>query len=108
MFHQPMVSGTTLTGYLDETECRMPESAEKIQILVVDDSPVYRKLVEHAVCEDTYSLLFAKSGQEALDLFALHAPPIVITDWLMPDFSGLELCQRIREGASKRYTYLIV
>ena len=86
----------------------MPESAEKIQILVVDDSPVYRKLVEHAVCEDSYSLLFAKSGQEALDLFALHFPPIVITDWLMPDFSGLELCQRIREGASKRYTYLIV
>ncbi|GAC1624164.1 MAG: diguanylate cyclase [Candidatus Acidiferrum sp.] len=77
-------------------------------ILVVDDSPVHRKLIEHALAEESYSLLFAKNGEEALTLFSTHAPSIVITDWNMPDFSGLELCQRIRAQVNCPYTYVIV
>jgi two-component system, cell cycle response regulator len=78
------------------------------QILVVDDSAVYRKLVEHALEGPAYSLLFAKSGVEALELFTRHSPSIVITDWMMPGFSGLELCERIRADARRSYTYIIV
>jgi CheY-like chemotaxis protein len=77
-------------------------------ILVVDDSPVYRKLVEHALAEESYSLFFAKNGEEALSLFSAHAPSIVITDSNMPDFCGLELCKRIRAQANCPYTYIIV
>jgi two-component system, cell cycle response regulator len=86
----------------------MEKSAASYQVLVVDDSAVYRKLVEHALESQPYSLLFAKSGLEALELFQKHAPSIVITDWMMPDFSGLELCERIRAGAKRSYTYIIV
>jgi diguanylate cyclase (GGDEF)-like protein len=86
----------------------MSKSAQNDQVLVVDDSPVYRKLVEHALCDASYAPLFAKSGQEALDLFALYSPAIVITDWMMPDFSGLELCQRIRADVNRPYTYIIL
>ncbi len=85
----------------------MKQTATSYQILVVDDSPVYRKLVEHTL-ESAYSPLFAKSGQEALNLFELHSPSIVLTDWMLPDFSGLELCERIRAGAQRGYTYIIV
>jgi len=88
-------------------EKRMGHPAESYQILVVDDSPVYRKLVEHTL-EAAYSPLFAKSGQEALNLFKLHSPSIVLTDWMLPDFSGLELCERIRASAQRGYTYIIV
>jgi two-component system, cell cycle response regulator len=86
----------------------MAKTAANYQILVVDDSAVSRKLVEHALEDSDYSLLFAKSGQEALDLFRRHSPSIVVTDWMMPDFSGLELCQRIRADAQREYTYIIV
>jgi len=86
----------------------MVKAAATYQILVVDDSAVSRKLVEHALDASGYSLLFAKSGQEALDLFRQHAPSIVITDWMLPDFSGLELCERIRAEAQRGYTYIIV
>lgn len=86
----------------------MEQAAATCQILVVDDSPVYRKLVEQALEESAYSLLFAKSGREALDLFQKHAPSIVVTDWMMPDFSGLELCEQIRSKAKRGYTYIIV
>lgn len=84
------------------------DQGSNLQILVVDDSPVYHKLVEDALCYQPYSLLHANSGQEALDLFAKHSPPIVITDWMMPDLTGPELCKRIRENSQNLYTYLIL
>jgi two-component system, cell cycle response regulator len=86
----------------------MVKAAATYQILVVDDSPVSRKLVEHALEASGHSLLFAKSGQEALELFRQHSPSIIITDWMLPDFSGLELCERIRAEAQRGYTYIIV
>jgi two-component system, cell cycle response regulator len=79
-----------------------------LQVLVVDDSPVYRKLVEHALEGGPYSLLFAKSGREALELYARYLPGIVITDWMMPDLSGLDLCQRLRADVHRGYTYIIL
>jgi two-component system cell cycle response regulator len=78
------------------------------QVLVVDDSAVSRKLVEHALEPSGHTLLFAKSGAEALELFRRHAPSIIVTDWMMPDFSGLELCQKIRAEDQREYTYIIV
>src|SRR5712692_9315796 len=86
----------------------MSEAMHKLPVLVVDDSPVYRKLVEYALKDEAYSPVFAKNGCEALELYAKHAPSIVITDWMMPDFSGLELCQRIRGDLQRLYTYIIV
>jgi len=80
----------------------------KLQVLVVDDSPVYRKLIEHALEDGGYTPLFAQNGREALDLYGQHTPAIVITDWMMPDFSGPELCERIRSHAQRAYTYIIV
>src|SRR6202007_9211 len=76
--------------------------------LVVDDSPVARKLVEHALPAEQFRVLPAKTGLEALDLFALHRPGLVITDWLMPDLSGIELCQRLRTSFKDSFTYIIL
>ncbi len=88
--------------------CMNDAAAQDLQVLVVDDSPVYRKLVEHALEGNPYSLTFAKSGREALDLFARNLPAIVITDWMMPDLSGLDLCQRLRADLHRGYTYIIL
>jgi two-component system cell cycle response regulator len=84
------------------------DAMPKLQVLVVDDSPVYRKLIEHTLEDGGYAPIFAKNGREALKLYAQHAPAIVITDWMMPDFSGPELCERIRGDAQRLYTYIIV
>jgi diguanylate cyclase (GGDEF)-like protein len=79
----------------------------KLNVLVVDDSAVYRKLIQK-ILGDCYSLCFASNGAEALAAFHQHAPKIVITDWMMPDFSGLELCQKIRADRAAPYTYIVL
>ncbi len=78
-----------------------------MQVLVVDDSAVSRKLLEHALENQPHHAIFAKDGAEALRLFAQHSPRMVITDWMLPDISGPELCRHIRAN-SKGYTYIVI
>src|SRR5713226_9659059 len=86
----------------------MTETVAKLPVLVVEDSPFSRKLLEHALSGESYSLLFAENGNGALQLIKKHRPAIVITDWMLPDCSGPELCQRIRAESSNSYTYIIL
>jgi len=86
----------------------MNSAAPELKILVVDDSPVYRRLVEQALAQEPCTVLIAKNGQQALDLFAEHHPALVITDWTMPDISGLDLCRRIRADFQPFYAYVIL
>ena len=79
-----------------------------LEVLVVDDSPVWRKIFEQILPSDLYSVSYATSAGEAVQIFKQKLPSIVITDWVMPDFSGLELCRRIRDDKSASYTYIIV
>lgn len=81
---------------------------EEFKILVADDSPLYRKLVEDTLSSQPCTLLFAKDGCEALALVAQHQPALVITDWIMPKMDGLELCRRIRADFSESYPYLMI
>ncbi len=90
------------------SEDQMTAAGEQIKVLVADDSAVSRKLVEHALSEEQYSLVFAKSGRETVDLFAEHHPALVIVDWIMPDLTGIEICQHIRSRSQASYTYIIV
>ncbi|HXA75997.1 MAG TPA: diguanylate cyclase [Candidatus Acidoferrales bacterium] len=77
-------------------------------VLVADDSPVYRKLVEHALAEDSCSVSFASSGHQAIEILEREHPDLVVTDWMMPDLTGIELCHRIRTNAESSYTYVII
>jgi len=86
----------------------MSDAEQNLKVLVVDDSSVYRKLIADTLYYQPYTVYLAQSGREALDLFAKHSPSVVITDWLMPDLTGLELCQQIRANAQNGYTYIIL
>jgi len=81
---------------------------DKFTILLADDSPVYRKMLEQSLAQENCALLLAKNGRDAIDLFTKHRPALVITDWTMPDISGIELCQRIRRDFEQCFAYLIL
>jgi diguanylate cyclase (GGDEF)-like protein len=86
----------------------MKAAGQQIKVLVADDSAVSRKLVEHALSEKHHSLIFAKSGRETLKLFGENHPALVIVDWIMPDLTGIEVCQHIRSRPHASYTYIIL
>ncbi len=66
-------------------------------ILLVDDSPVVRKAVGDTLRGLGFRVLEAEDGLEALDCFKKRTVKMIITDVEMPNMSGLELCERIRE-----------
>jgi two-component system cell cycle response regulator len=80
----------------------------RLKVLVADDSAVSRKLVEQTLCSENYSLVFARNGCEAVELFTEHVPPLVIADWIMPDLTGIELCRHIKSKSAESYTYVIL
>ena len=80
----------------------------QFKILVADDSAVYRKLVEQSLSAEDCTVLFAARGHEAIGIFEREEPALVITDWMMPDLTGIELCQRIRATGRLSYTYVII
>jgi two-component system cell cycle response regulator len=86
----------------------MSAAEERFTVLIIDDSPVARKLVELPLLEKGYRLLLATSGRSGIELFEKHRPDVVITDWMLPDLPGQEVCQRIRSSSQDSYAYVIV
>ncbi len=67
------------------------------KILIADDESRIRKLVNDFLSKEGYEVIEAKDGQEALDKFYADKPDLLILDIMMPHFSGLEVCEEIRE-----------
>jgi len=65
--------------------------------LIVDDSPTQAKLLELILSGEGYHVSVAQNGREAIELIALNRPDLVVSDILMPEMDGFELCRRIRK-----------
>lgn len=82
-------------------------SLENAKVVVADDSPIYRRLIEDSLAGEPYAVVVAKNGCEALGLLSEHRPAMLITDWEMPDVTGIELCKKIRQD-HESYTYILL
>ena len=65
-------------------------------ILIVEDSPTQAAQLKFLLESHGYVVMVAVNGREALKLIALHPPTLVITDVVMPDMDGYELCAAIK------------
>src|SRR5271169_3230782 len=81
-----------------------------MQVLVVDDSAVYRKLIGDHLRSWNFAVTLASTGSEAWQILEQpNSPKLVLLDWVLPDLDGIELCQRIRQaGLSGHYVYVIL
>ncbi len=75
----------------------MAEQLEKIDVLVVDDSPMNRKFAER-ILKDEYHVVSADSGKQALELLEEYEPKLILLDFRMPEMDGAETMERIREN----------
>ncbi len=65
-------------------------------ILIVDDDPRGRAVLEGLLLNEGHKLEFAASGPEALSKAASSRPDIILLDVMMPDMDGYEVCKRLR------------
>src|SRR5436190_19259338 len=77
-------------------------SEKQPTILVADDEPVNRALIERRLQREGYSVLTAQNGSEAVEKAQAALPDLVILDVMMPVMDGLEACRRIKEGDATR------
>ncbi|WP_343328680.1 hybrid sensor histidine kinase/response regulator transcription factor [Polaribacter staleyi] len=80
---------------LDLEEKLIPEGNNKSTVLVVDDNKDIRQLIKDGLSKN-YNILEAEHGREALSISLKMIPDIVITDVLMPEMDGVELCHKIK------------
>lgn len=83
-------------------------SKQEKTVLVVDDKPGVRKVLERSLRQDGYEVLAAADGSEALELMKAFPPDMVLLDLMMPGMDGMELCRRIREDPTTRHLPVIM
>ncbi len=77
-------------------------------ILLAEDNPISRKMLEKILVKEGFEVTSVENGKEALALFRKQFFPIVLTDWVMPEMEGPELCEAIRNEKPKGYVYIVL
>ena len=78
------------------------------RVLIVDDEPNIVTSLEFLMRGDDYEVRVARNGEEALQLAESFRPDIVVLDVMMPQRSGFEVCQKIRENPILRDAKIIM
>ncbi|MBP1994906.1 hybrid sensor histidine kinase/response regulator [Paenibacillus eucommiae] len=75
-----------------------PAAANDFTVMVVDDDPVNLQVLINLLSMEGYTVIAVNSGADALqELAGNFRIDLVITDWMMPAMSGIELCREIRQ-----------
>ncbi len=67
------------------------------KILIVEDSPQNMRLIKMALSAESYTLLEATDGEEALEVAEKERPDLILMDIQLPKMSGLEVTRKLRE-----------
>jgi|WetSurMetagenome_2_1015567.scaffolds.fasta_scaffold00075_20 CheY-like chemotaxis protein len=70
----------------------------KEKIVVIDDSPIVRKLAELALEEEGYKVYTAEDGEEGLRICEEVRPAVILVDFIMPRMSGYQFCEAARDN----------
>jgi len=80
-----------------------------MKLLVADDDPVTRRLLEGVLGTLGFDVVLAHDGVQALEVLGGDdPPPIAILDWMMPGMTGIEVCRKLRGRAPSGPTYVLI
>ena len=79
-----------------------------MKILIAEDDRDSRELLCWILEKLGFQVVATENGKEAWEVFRRGRFRLVISDVLMPEIDGLELCRRIRKHKQSKYTYLIM
>ncbi len=78
------------------------------RILIVDDSQLQRRILTYALERWGYLVDEADTGTRAIELCHAAMPDLIISNWVMPEMSGVQLCEAVRAMSGAGYTYFIL
>ena len=81
---------------------------EPLRVLVVDDSPLDRKIVTSRLAREGHHVQTAVDGEDGLARALRWNPHVIISDWMMPRLDGLELCRALRRAESASHVYVMM
>ena len=76
------------------------EGVQNPKVLVVDDEPNIRELVQVALNFHGCAVTTGATGEDALQLAHAFDPDLIVLDVLLPDIDGFEVCKRLRSVAN--------
>jgi two-component system, NtrC family, sensor kinase len=76
-------------------------------ILVADDDEFIRLYLKKRLTGQGYTVISAVDGAEAFTLAQEHLPDVIVSDWMMPNIDGIELCHKIKADSRLRFSYFI-
>ena len=79
-----------------------------MKILMAEDDTTSRLLFGATLRKLGYSVTAVENGQKAWETWKQGEYPLLISDWMMPDIDGLQLCKMIRAEPGLQYTYIIL
>ncbi|MGH7741487.1 MAG: response regulator transcription factor [Candidatus Eiseniibacteriota bacterium] len=80
----------------------------EIKVLVVEDDPFFQRVLQKRIAIDGYQVMTASDGREGMKAIVTFEPDLVISDWMMPQVDGLELCQSVKTGLRESAPYFIL
>ena len=84
------------------------DDQDVLTVVVVDDNPELRTYVSQLLEENNYRVLTAKNGEQAYALCQSQLPDLMVSDVVMPDVSGLELVQLVRNNEDLKHLPIIL
>lgn len=84
---------------------RAPDGA---RILIVEDDLFFRRVLEKRLTGEGHEVFTAADGREGMRMIVAREPELVLSDWMMPEVDGLELCQSVKTGLGDAAPYFIL
>lgn len=79
-----------------------------MKVLIAEDDRTSRALLQGSLLKLGYEVVEAVDGASAWDAINRTNARVVVSDWVMPDIDGLELCRRVRSRKGTPYVYFIL
>ena len=79
-----------------------------VKVLIVEDDPFFLRVLHKRITSEGYQVMTAADGREGMKAIVAFEPDLVISDWMMPEVDGLELCQSVKTGLRDAAPYFIL
>ncbi|MEE9524169.1 MAG: response regulator [Thermodesulfovibrionales bacterium] len=80
----------------------------KKSVLIVDDSPTVRRLVELIMSQEGYNVYTAEDGDQGLKMSLENRPSLILVDFLMPKMNGYQFCKIVRSRPNLKHIPIIL